>query len=66
MKTKKVNCSVVKELREVTGEIKMAKSNFMRTVNATKKWPKDLIQTTNIIEIQKSICLAIGKTCKVC
>lgn len=39
----------------------------MRTTNTTKKWPKDLIEATNIIEIQKSISLtlALGKACKI-
>lgn len=53
MKTKKVYCSVVKDLRVGTGEIKMAKKNFMRNVNTAKKCPKDSIEATVILIFEK-------------
>lgn len=76
METKEVCCSVVKELMVGTGEIKMAKSSFMRSVNTEKKCPEDLIEATEILICKKGmqqtqqkfrdLASSVGKTCEFC
>lgn len=46
-------CSVVKELRVGTSEIKMAMNSFMRSVNTGEKCPKDQKEATAVLICEK-------------